>query len=312
LTPNAFPATGTVSHTISTAFGNGADAYVTENGGTMAINGGNGTATTLDAAWGGPSGTTNQAVLMRFDLSQVVPGSLNSARLDLTAADTISGTHTFMVYGLEPDAPGWDWNESEVTFNSAPGILSDSNSQTLAINNTFTTTSHPDNPNVLTLGELSISNVAEGSTVSLTNPNLAVFLNLLAYYDGTSSENVATLILQQTNSASAASFWSKEGSPSLAPQLVVDALLQPEPVLNGDHNSDGILDAADYVMWRKLAGTPQEYEDWRENYAAAGGGGSGLAQTPEPAASIMLLSGSAIMLEMRRRRLRIFGRFLQE
>jgi len=35
---------------------------------------------------------------------------------------------------------------------------------------------------------------------------------------------------------------------------------------NGDFNLDGKVDAADYVVWRKNGGTPNQYNDWRRNF----------------------------------------------
>jgi hypothetical protein len=328
LTPNAFTPVGTAQRTISTAFGAGADAYVTENGGVSAVSGGNGAGNTLDAVWGGSGGATNQAIALRFDLSEIVPGSLTAARLDLTAASAISGIHDFMVYGLVQDASGWNWNESTVTYNTAPGLAFDSNSQTLGINNTFTTTSHPDNPDVLNLGQVSISAAAAGDTISLANPNLAVFLNLAAYYQGEASEDVVTIILQQVNSASPASFWSKEGNAALAPRLVIDALTTAVPTLAGDYNDDGIVDARDYIVWRKaLAGggllsnetaspgviDELDYDAWLANFGstAEGSGGGHAPQVPEPSTlALVFLAGACGLLVGHR--LRVFGSFLQE
>ncbi len=42
--------------------------------------------------------------------------------------------------------------------------------------------------------------------------------------------------------------------------------------LGGDYNGDGKVDAADYVVWRKNAGTPAEYNTWRTNFGSSGGG----------------------------------------
>ena len=334
LTPNAFPTVGTVQHTISTAFGGGADAFVSENGGTSATSSGNGGAATLDAVWGGTGGVTNQAVLLRFDVSQIVPGSVTNARLDLTAAGAISGTHDFMLYALEQDAPGWNWNESTVEFSSAPGLAFDNNSQTLGINNAFTTTIHPDNPSVLNLGQITIGAAAAGQTISLNNPNLAVFLNLAAYYQGEAPEDVITIILQQISSASQASFWSKEGNPAFAPRLVIDALLQT--VLAGDYNADGVVDGGDYAVWRHTlanGGTllnetaspgvvdQADYAAWQANFGASGGSGSivaGAGAVPEPAAVLLFILAFGAVFSPRGRRslperdLRVFGTFLQE
>jgi hypothetical protein len=47
--------------------------------------------------------------------------------------------------------------------------------------------------------------------------------------------------------------------------------------LEGDYNSDGTVDAADYVVWRKSDGTQEEYDEWRENFGESGGGPNGTA-----------------------------------
>jgi hypothetical protein len=58
------------------------------------------------------------------------------------------------------------------------------------------------------------------------------------------------------------------------------------PQLDGDYNSDGKVDAADYVMWRRdpaSFGGPAGYTTWRENFGATGGaGGRAFAVVPEP------------------------------
>lgn len=38
---------------------------------------------------------------------------------------------------------------------------------------------------------------------------------------------------------------------------------------NGDFNDDGIVDAADYVVWRNEIGTQDGLEVWKENYGKA-------------------------------------------
>jgi hypothetical protein len=57
------------------------------------------------------------------------------------------------------------------------------------------------------------------------------------------------------------SFWDWEWFPwnwiSTAPE---------QPVLPGDYNGDGIVDSADYVVWRKTDGTAQGYQTWRQNF----------------------------------------------
>jgi hypothetical protein len=83
----------------------------------------------------------------------------------------------------------------------------------------------------------------------------------------------------------------------------------------GDENGDGIVDAADYVAWRKLDGSPGEYDEWKHNFGSgsgSGSGGSNAAATPEPTAIFLLVVAAMAAGTGQYRRLRNFGRFLQE
>jgi PEP-CTERM motif len=60
----------------------------------------------------------------------------------------------------------------------------------------------------------------------------------------------------------------------------------------GDYNQNGIVDAADYVVWRKTDGSPQGYDTWRSHFGQTAGSGSGIsanAAVPEPATVAMLI-----------------------
>jgi hypothetical protein len=90
------------------------------------------------------------------------------------------------------------------------------------------------------------------------------------------------------------------------------------PSLPGDFNSDGKVDAADYVTWRKNSGTnntlpndgglgvpigPAHYNLWRNNFGnppGAGGGGLGASAVPEPATIVLLMFGLAALVGRRR------------
>ena len=70
--------------------------------------------------------------------------------------------------------------------------------------------------------------------------------------------------------------------------------------LAGDYNQNGVVDAADYVVWRNGLGTTytqDQYNIWRANFGRTAGSGSGAsfgsssAGVPEPAAPMMLLTG---------------------
>jgi hypothetical protein len=88
--------------------------------------------------------------------------------------------------------------------------------------------------------------------------------------------------------------------------------------LTGDYNSNGKVDAGDYVLWRKYQGTthtlandptggtigPAQYSTWRSNFGAGPGAGSGFGSgsaVPEPA-SFFLAFAAALGLMLFRRR----------
>ena len=64
----------------------------------------------------------------------------------------------------------------------------------------------------------------------------------------------------------------------------------PEPATPGDFNGNGVVDAADYVVWRKTDGSPEGYNEWRTNFGRTTGAGSlSDAIVPEPTNWILLL-----------------------
>jgi pectate lyase len=317
LTPFAYAPTGTQSHTITTGFGRGADAQVNENGGTSATSSGDGAGATLNALWGGSTGSTNQAIVLKFDLTTIVPGSVNEAQLELTAAEAVAGTHHFKVWGLEHDGTRWDWEESTVQFDSAPGLAFDSNSRTHGIDPRYTADGEPaeksnqplDTPGLYSLGEFSTGPIAAGQTVTFDSLNLAVMLNLTAYFEGKPQAGLVTLILEQIHGSGAddVTFFSSEGSAALAPRLVVDAVVAAPPMQLGDFDGDGDVDGGDFLKWQRgESPTPLSQADlntWRMNFGP--GVGAAAAVVPEPATEVwgaaLVAAGSMI----RRRRSKI-------
>jgi hypothetical protein len=101
------------------------------------------------------------------------------------------------------------------------------------------------------------------------------------------------------------------------PNLEFDVIYNPNSVvvtvtsvgLPGDYNYDGMVDAADYVFWRKTGGSPDDYNTWRENFARtlSGSGSSQIAALPvtsaipEPTTPLLLLSFKTIAIWRHRR-----------
>ena len=88
------------------------------------------------------------------------------------------------------------------------------------------------------------------------------------------------------------------------------------PGLPGDYNNNSVVDAADYVLWRKsnntaitllndsTPGTDQsDYTVWRAHFGQTGGSGPGSnanAAVPEPTTIILSLMGTLALLSRRR------------
>ena len=80
---------------------------------------------------------------------------------------------------------------------------------------------------------------------------------------------------------------------------------QVVPKLDGDFNHDGVVDAADYVVWRKNPnGTQAQYVVWHEHFGQPLGSGAGAslnANVPEPATLVLLMFAAAGRCLWRRR-----------
>jgi hypothetical protein len=101
------------------------------------------------------------------------------------------------------------------------------------------------------------------------------------------------------------------GSGGAGAQLV--ALISPAAQLafpHGDFNRNGVVDAADYAVWRAGLGTlysPDDYNTWREHFgdvAPGGGNGSAVGQSalpaaPEPATLWLILSATVMYFSRR-------------
>jgi hypothetical protein len=92
--------------------------------------------------------------------------------------------------------------------------------------------------------------------------------------------------------------------------LVTFAVIPIVPKPAGDFNHDGIVDAADYVVWRKTGGSQSGYNHWRSHFGLPAGSGAALpsaeplsAAVPEPATIAMLIFAAAGAIVRRNRSL---------
>jgi hypothetical protein len=81
-------------------------------------------------------------------------------------------------------------------------------------------------------------------------------------------------------------------SPSDGSERSVGMNLAVFALPNGDYNEDGVVDAADYVVWRKSGGGEPAYDAWRENFGTGLGSAFGQGSSvPEPMSWVLFASG---------------------
>jgi hypothetical protein len=89
-------------------------------------------------------------------------------------------------------------------------------------------------------------------------------------------------------------------------QVLIDnvSVVRPIEGLPGDYNEDGIVNAADYVVWRKnpagFGGDPAGYNTWVENFGEGVPGAGGSGAVPEPGGMTALVIAVAFLAAGRR------------
>lgn len=107
-------------------------------------------------------------------------------------------------------------------------------------------------------------------------------------------------------------FWSRpnQGQPLEWRQNLASHMrfvIQAQVVLPGDFNHSGVVDAADYVVWRDTAGPAADYNIWRANFGRTSTMGSSAAldstksSVPEPASLAMVVAASLASFTVSRR-----------
>lgn len=109
------------------------------------------------------------------------------------------------------------------------------------------------------------------------------------------------------------------GGPSYEGEGLGQVIFENLSALIGDYNQNGVVDAADYTIWRNRVGQPanslpnrdpnnggnigpDDYASWKANFGAQLGVGSGGQNVPEPAAVVLCLVAIGLIAGARPRR----------
>ncbi len=276
-----------------------ADAQLNENGTTGlgdAVSSGNGTGSTLNARWlyEGATPNRNEWIALKFDLGDY-PDKSRLTNIGLRTymhRASPNNTKPLRLFALTPGTSGEDWDESTIEYATMPGFTFDG----------FSTTNILDvGGTVQDLGAFQVSGVeGEGSlalielaplTDLVRNMGTHDLLTLLISYDASSNGQWRVMSREATMSDTGV-LTGLAGD--FAPFL--DFTVASTGVL-GDYNDNGIVDSADFTVWRNRLGetfltnegvSPNvvdiaDYLYWVERFGATDSGEPSSGVLPEPA-----------------------------
>lgn len=170
---------------------------------------------------------------------------------------------------------------------------------------------------------LRLSNDAVAS-LDLTNPLIELEQNFTVSGEVADFEMFETTIVLPNGVQSLDLTFISGGAFAATGTIYIDdisASIVTAPALPGDYNQNGIVDAADYVVWRNNEGTnnplpndpiggtigPAHYNQWRAHFGQSAGAGAaaglpGSAAVPEPPALTLAGFATAALRCFRRRR----------
>jgi hypothetical protein len=233
--------------------------------------------------------------------------------------------------GTKPYPSGLGYNAYPVVGTSTPGTYVDvSNSVTGGYSATeATNTTGPFTPTPWAIGKTNLSpgdEIADNTTFTFTfDLNQPVARTYVQQSLANGALGFFISSLHSTTEFGAGGgyprWYTKEASvpPTSLPQLTIDYQILPAGV-PGDYNVNGVVDAGDYVAWRKGGllqnqvddpdhVTPQDYVEWRArfgNLAGSGvGGGLSNLSIPEPSTVILLTFIAPLLARRRHGRTRV-------
>jgi T5SS/PEP-CTERM-associated repeat protein len=236
-----------------------------------------------------------------FPLSSV--GQLTSASASVGAQPGSTGNVNVTaaeINGLNLLASGWNVTGS-LALGGTTGAAGGAGTVSIGPLNSVTVGS---NLKVWSGGTIAL---AQGGTLDITGAaNLSGDLkfNLTATPDPHAGDSFQILSATGGVSGTFASTMLPTLDPGLSWNVVYSATSVSLTVVSGlpgDYNHNGVVDAADYVVWRKGLGTTYTQNDfsvWRSHFGQTAGSGVGAnaaAAVPEPATLVLITLATAVL-----------------
>jgi hypothetical protein len=231
------------------------------------------------------------------------PGSLSTSNVTVASGATLGGSGSINgpVTSSGTIAPG-----------ASVGTLTLANSLTINDGSSLSFELGPGtNHDLITVGTDLTLPSGTAATLNLVNAGgMTAGTYPIIDYTGTLTGNPLTALTLGTQpSGFSFALINNTGNTSIDLQVTATG-----PVgVQGDYNNNGVVDAADYVVWRnggplqnEVTGvtpgsvTPEDYDAWRARFGNTSGSGS--AAVPEPGAMLLLLLGIAGGLSVGARR----------
>jgi uncharacterized protein (TIGR03382 family) len=301
-------------------------AVTVNNGGTLDLNGSTDTIASLASAAGNTTGVVSQGAANL---------SLSASSGTFTYAGSITGTGTLTKNGASTQILAGNnslgpvtisagkllFNGSNTTGNitvSTNGVLGGTGSVSGAVTlNNFGhlapgTSVESFDVGALTLNTGSILDFELGAGGVMDRINVAGLLTIVGSTVnltdvGGMSAGLYTLIDYGTISGSVAGLGTPNGPSNFKYSLIdTGSMIHLRVSIPGDFNFDNIVDAADYIVWRKGLGTiytPSDYNVWRAHFGETSASGSSLGAgdtVPEPGAAAVLVFALSLLVRRRR------------
>ena len=208
----------------------------------------------------------------------------------------LDGTHSLKLYGQFNNPDNYSGAAQGIAVTPGQDIVADASAFVRGEDSIFGTS----NEVLMKLEYYSAFDGAHGGADFLGE-------EILTIADGTSavdewvSHQLTGVAPEGAVEARLAFLFSQPGFEGGAVHVDGVSLLATDPVLAGDYNGDGVVDAADYAVWRDGDAPDSSqagYDLWAANFGAtAGSATASAAAVPEPATALLLMAGLAAMAQ---------------